>query len=221
MNYNDKEDKFKKEDKSKKEENCVKERSSNYQSGKKLYTLEDYYALPDDQRAELIDGVFHFMEAPSIKHQTFCMKIMNKIYNYIEEQKGTCKVLPSPVDVQLDCDDKTMVEPDIVVICDDSKITNRCIIGAPDFVVEVLSQSTMKKDMILKLKKYQNAGVREYWLVDAKKERVITYFFEEDLASTIYGMDEKVPVKIFGGKLKIDFGEISEHLQSYGQLGEE
>lgn len=130
-------------------------------------------------------------------------------------------MLPFPVDVQLDCDDKTMVQPDVIVVCDHDKIIDRCIMGAPDFVVEILSTSTMKKDMFLKLDKYQNAGVREYWMVDAKKGRVITYFFEEDSAPVIYGMDAKIPVKIFDGELEIDFGEIQEYLKSYGNLGEE
>lgn len=214
MNYNE-------ENKSTKEENIVKESTVNYQAEKKLYTLEDYYALPDDQRVELIDGVFHVMLAPSITHQTFCMEITNKIRNFIQKKQGKCKVLPSPVDVQLDCDDKTMVEPDVIVVCDQDKIIDRCIMGAPDFIVEVLSTSTMNKDMFLKLKKYENAGVREYWMVDAKKQRIITYFFEEDSAPVIYGIDSKIPVKIWSGELEIDFGEIQEYLKSYGNLERE
>lgn len=110
------------------------------------YTLEDYYALPDDQRVELIDGVFYVMEAPTVTHQYGLMDVCIQLETYIRSQNGTCLALPSPVDVQLDCDDRTMVEPDIVVVCDWDKIINRCIYGAPDLVMEVLSPSTLRKD---------------------------------------------------------------------------
>ena len=85
--------------------------------------------------------------------------------------------------------------------------------GAPDFVAEILSPSTRKKDLFLKLHKYQRAGVREYWIVDIEKERIITYFFEKDEIPVIYGFKDRIPVRIYNGELEIDFAEIESYLK--------
>lgn len=178
------------------------------------YTLEDYYALPDDKRVELIDGYFYDMASPSTIHQIVAAEIWMQIKLYIKEKQGKCIPFIAPIDVQLDCDDKTMVEPDVLIVCDRSKIINRCIIGAPDFVVEVLSESTRRKDVVTKLEKYSKSGVREYWMVDAKKKRVVTYFFEdEDELLGIYGFEDEIPVQIYGRELKIDFKEIAAQIE--------
>ena len=98
------------------------------------FTVEDYNALPEDQWVELIDGCFYDMTAPTPLHQIISGAVSNTIYNFIRENKGSCMVLYSPVDVQLDCDNKTMVQPDVVIVCDEDKIQDRVIYGAPDFV---------------------------------------------------------------------------------------
>lgn len=206
---------------------------------KQKYTLEDYYRLPDEQRVELIDGVFYDMAAPTTMHQIIGAKIFRGIADYIEKKKGRCVPFMAPVDVQLDCDEYTMVQPDVLVVCDRDKIIRRCIYGAPDLIVEVLSPSTRWKDMSLKLRKYQNAGVREYWIVDLEKKRVLVYEFgkngrdeaeeqqeendrsrivgetegEEKLQEVhpqLYSMEDWVPVGIFGGECRIDFSEVYE-----------
>mgnify|MGYP000438242551 FL=1 len=133
--------------------------------------MEDYYALPEEQRVELIDGVIYDMSAPTSVHQLLGTEILLVLKDYIRKQHGRCVLIASPIDVQLDCDDKTMVQPDVIVVCDREKIQNRCIFGAPDFVAEVLSESTRKKDLVLKLNKYMTAGVREYWLVDPDRKK--------------------------------------------------
>ena len=120
--------------------------------------------------------------------------------------------MAAPMDVQLDCDDKTMVQPDVMVICDRDKITRKCIYGAPDLAVEILSDSTKKKDMYVKLGKYMEAGVREYWLVDPKGKKVIAYDFEAEVTPSIYGFSSKVPVGIFGGECEVDFAKIYEYI---------
>lgn len=172
------------------------------------YTLEDYYALPADQRYELIDGVLYDMAAPAVTHQEIAVALRK----YIKDKGEKCKVFMSPVDVQLDKDDKTMVQPDAFLVCDQSKNTGRCIYGAPDMVIEVASPSTRKKDFGKKLEKYVNAGVREYWIVDVKNRKVIVYDLGEDFGENmdlaIYGMDGKVAVGIYDGECKIDFEEI-------------
>ena len=114
-------------------------------------------------------------------------------------------------DVLLYCDEKTMVEPDVVVVCDRDKIIDRCIYGAPDFIIEVLAKSTRKKDSVIKLNKYLNAGVREYWMIDPEKKKVIVYDFEHDEYPVVYGFDAKVPVGIWDGAMEIDFAEVYEH----------
>ena len=187
---------------------CVAEAAPVYEAKKKKYTLDDYYALPDEQRVELIDGVFYDMGAPSTYHQIIGMELGFRLKSFIKEKGGSCIPLASPVDVQLDCDDKTMVQPDVLVLCDRSKLIKRCIYGAPDFIIEVLSESTKRKDMITKSSKYVEAGVREYWMVDIEKERVIVHYFEKDEIFTIYGRDDEIPVGIFEGELKIPMAEV-------------
>lgn len=177
------------------------------------HTLKDYYALPEERRVELIDGVFYDMAAPTIAHQVFIRKIMLSIGNYIESKKGKCILLVSPVDVQLDCDEYTMVQPDVLVVCDRDKIRSRCIYGASDFIVEVLSLSTGWKDSTIKLKKYRAAGVREYWMVDLRRKKVMVYEFLKSDMPVIYGMDGDVPVGIFGEDCRIDFSEIYEEAE--------
>ena len=187
---------------------CVAEAAPVYEAKKKKYTLDDYYALPDEQRVELIDGVFYDMGAPSTYHQIIGMELGFRLKSFIKEKGGSCIPLASPVDVQLDCDNKTMVQPDVLVLCDRSKLIKRCIYGAPDFIIEVLSKSTKRKDSTIKLSKYIQAGVREFWLVDIEKERVLVYFFESDDYPTIYGRDDEIPVGIFDGELKIPMAEV-------------
>ena len=185
-----------------------------YYAGKKQgeYTLEDYYALPEDQRVELIDGVFYNMASPLSVHQLIGGKIYQILGTYIGRKKGMCLPFVSPTDVQLDCDDKTMVQPDVFVVCDRDKITRKGIYGAPDFVVEVLSKSTKKKDMYIKLMKYMNAGVKEYWMVDPEKKIVLVHDFQNDNDVKIYGFDAGIPVGIFEGDCQIDFREIDEYV---------
>ena len=176
------------------------------------YTLEDYYAIPDERRVELIDGVIYDMGAPTSIHQLISAELCRMLRNEIEKRGGNCLPFAAPVDVQLDCDNKTMVQPDVLVICDRSKVILRCIYGAPDLVVEILSPSTRKKDMRLKAYKYANAGVREYWMIDPASRQVLVYDFEHDAMPKIYTFSESVPVGIFGDDFLIDFSKIYDYI---------
>lgn len=199
----------------------VKEAAAGYTAGKKQgeYTLEDYYALPEDKRFELIDGVLFEMSSPRTVHQDIAFIIHMALYEYIRDQKKPCKVFEAPVDVQLDCDDKTMVEPDVLVVCDREKIRGFGIYGAPDFVLEILSKSTRKKDMTIKLHKYLEAGVREYWIIDPQKEILITYdFSDEEFVPCVYPLKGRVPVTISGGELQIDLEPVAESVRELGRL---
>lgn len=181
--------------------------ASSYQCGMddKVYTLEDYYQFPKDVRVELIDGKVFYMEAPTTTHQMAVSSLVAQSMMYISGKGGNCVPLPSPVDVQLDCDEYTMVQPDFIIVCDRDKIKTKCIYGAPDFVAEILSPSSRRRDGELKFRKYTLAGVREYWIVDTERRRVISYYEEDGFIPFIYNMDEEVPVRIYDSGLKIRF----------------
>ena len=180
------------------------------------YTLEDYYNIPDEWRVELIDGVIYNMTAPATYHQIVAGEVHHQMLTCAEKHNLECMPFVSPVDVQLDCDDKTMVEPDVVILCDLGKLYRKCIYGAPDFVMEVLSPSTRSKDQILKLKKYKEAGCREYWIVDIDNRSVTLFFFEDEKWPVHYSFDDKVPIKISDGMCEIDFSVIDKRLEMVG-----
>ena len=175
-------------------------------------TLEDYLALPEGTRIEMIDGVFYDMAAPSALHQELMLILAMLLKEHVRKKHGGCKVFAAPYDVQLDCDDRTMVEPDVMVICDVKKVTMRCCFGAPDLVMEILSPATRRRDLTLKASKYENAGVREYWVIDPKEEKLIVYDFAGDKFPAIYNFTMQVPVGIWNGELQIDFRKIREEL---------
>ena len=174
------------------------------------YTIEDYYAFPEDKRCELIDGVIYDMGSPSAIHQYIVRAIFDRLHHFIRSRNGACETFFAPFDVQPDReDDKTIVQPDVFVVCDRSKIAPSRIIGAPDLVIEVLSPSTRKKDIGVKANVYERSGVREYWLVDPDGENVVVYRYGEEYTINLYGFASPVPVGIFGDELTIDFSAIA------------
>ncbi len=181
------------------------------QKGPGDYTLSDYYALPDDRRAELIDGRIYDMPAPSRAHQMVLGQLFLRFTECIERHEG-CELYFAPLDVRLDRDNRTMLQPDLLIICNDRSQNQRYIDGAPDFVLEVLSPSNPGHDMIRKLNKYWNAGVREYWVVDPMERNVHVWFFEESVESKAYSFTGSVPVAISKGECVINFSGINEKL---------
>lgn len=188
----------------------------------RLYTIEDYYALPDDVRTELIDGVFYNMSSPSVIHQLIIGEMFLHFKECEKKHHGECRIILSPCDVQLDRDRYTVLQPDILIVCDLDKIRGLYCFGAPDLTVEVLSPSNSSHDCILKLRKYQLAGVREYWIVDPKYRQVIVYNFEDpDHPSgsadssrfKVYSFEDTIPVGISDGACSIDFKSISDNLK--------
>ena len=177
------------------------------------YTIVDYLHWPADERIELIDGRIYYMAAPTYVHQEIAFRVARQIDNYIENHGGSCNVGVAPLDVQLDMDDRTMVQPDVIIECSKDKRTPVRIIGAPDFVLEVLSDSSRSKDVIIKTEKYMSAGCREYWIVDPINETVIVYDFENERYPLNYTFEDKVPVNIYGGELAIDFSIIKRKLK--------
>ncbi len=163
----------------------------------KVYTTDDIYALPEGQRAELIDGQIYDMAPPNTMHQRISFSIARKISDYIDSKNGSCEVFPAPFAVFLNDDDRNYVEPDISVICDKSKINDKGCAGAPDWIIEIVSPSTQRMDYGIKLFKYRTAGVREYWIVNPATRVVNVFDFEHDENSMQYSFDEDIPVCIY------------------------
>ncbi len=166
---------------------------------KNHYTSEDYWNLPEGERAELIDGKFYDMAPPSRIHQRLVMELSATIRDYIKQRHGNCQVYPAPFAVNLDANDQDWVEPDISVICDPDKLTDRGCSGTPDLIFEIVSPSSRRMDYNIKNGIYAQAGVREYWIVDPVKERVTTYHYEVDAAPVIHTFDQVIPVGIYDG----------------------
>lgn len=175
---------------------------------KELYDEDDYYSIPEDVRAELIDGRIYYQAAPNRVHQKVLNILNNMIYNYIRSHNGLCEVYPVPFAVKLYEDRKTIVEPDISIICDHEKLTDKGCNGAPDWIIEIVSPSNPENDYIRKLNLYKNAGVREYWIVNPMKQTVLVYVFGVGLFDIQqYTFQDKVKVGIYED-LYIDFMEL-------------
>ena len=111
-----------------------------------------------------------------------------------------------------------MVEPDLIVNCDRDRIRRNGLYGAPDLVIEILSPSTRQKDSIIKTRKYEAAGVREYWIIDPEQHSVAVYYFQNGHFPTFYGFNDKIPVRIRDGKMEIDFAEIYRQVSYLEEL---
>lgn len=162
----------------------------------KAYTIDDIYSLPDGERAELIDGKIYYIAPPNTKHQRLVHFFDREIGNYIQNNNGECEVLPAPFAVFLNEDEINYVEPDISVICDRDKITDKGCNGAPDWIIEIVSPGNKPMDYFTKLFKYRSAGVREYWIVDPTREVVTVYRFEKETMEQ-YSFGEDIPVGLY------------------------
>ncbi|MCL2046843.1 MAG: Uma2 family endonuclease [Oscillospiraceae bacterium] len=140
----------------------------------KRYTYADYCKWDDGLRWELIDGVPYSMApGPSQQHQSISMSLSVKIFNFLSNN-NPCKVIAAPFDVRLnhDKEDDTVVQPDIIVVCDENKLDEKSCIGAPDLVIEILSPTTSRHDRVTKLQLYQRYKITEYWIVDPDEKTV-------------------------------------------------
>lgn len=171
------------------------------------YTIDDIYALPEGKRAELIDGHLYMIAPPSRKHQAIARELFSSIDSYIKSKDGSCEPYFAPFAVFLNEDDKNYVEPDISVICDKHKLTEKGCCGAPDWIIEIVSPSSRQMDYFTKLFKYRTAGVREYWIVDQEKDRITVYDFESEVTGD-YTFSDSVKAGIYDD-LTIDFSKIT------------
>ena len=156
--------------------------------------MEDIYALPEGVRAELIDGELFFMASPSRTHQKIVGEMYLAVAGHIRSHGGKCEVYIPPYGVYLNGDESVYVEPDLTVICDPSKSEEKGCVGAPDWVVEVVSPSSRRMDFLIKLFKYRSAGVREYWIIHPDKRIVLVYSRAggEETAE-MYSFEEEIP----------------------------
>lgn len=173
----------------------------------KIYTIEDIYALPDGQRAELIDGRIYNMAPPARIHQKLITELVSALHQHIRDNNGDCEVYPAPFAVFLNADDKNYVDPDISVVCDKSKLTEKGCNGAPDLIMEVVSPSTQQMDYGIKLFKYRTAGVREYWIINPVTRIVNVYDLENEERTCQYSFNDEISVCIFNG-LSIQLSEL-------------
>lgn len=180
---------------------------------KKRYTYADYLTWLDGKTRELLDGFIRLMSpAPSLEHAEISSLLFFSLMNYVKEHKGECKVFTAPFDVRLPknpnevTDDKiyTVVQPDICIICDKSKLDKRGCLGAPDMVVEIISVSSQKYDFNDKFNLYEAAGVKEYWIVSPNAKAVNVFILQDNGkydAGTAYEYEEdtEIPVKTLSG----------------------
>lgn len=176
----------------------------------RFYTIDDIYALPDGNRAELIDGQIYYMVPPSRKHQDIVGELFGTIREYINSNSGLCRPYIAPFAVFLNKDDKNYVEPDISVICDRNKLTDKGCLGAPDWIIEIVSAGSRRMDYFTKLFKYRTAGVREYWIVDPEKNRILVYDFAAENTGD-YTFSDSVKAGIYED-FHIDFAAIAGRL---------
>jgi Uma2 family endonuclease len=180
----------------------------------KGYRFSDYLRWPEDERWELIRGVAYNMgPAPSRKHQKVSVTLVNMFYNYLKEKDTPCEVYAAPFDVRLPEENtrpediQTVVQPDIVIICDKSKLDDQGCKDSPDLIVEIISPATAAKDYITKLALYEQNGVKEYWVVHPIDKVVMVYQLAENGIygrPIFYAAEDQVEVGIFGSDLVID-----------------
>ncbi len=186
----------------------------------KRYSYADYLTWMDDVRRELYDGFIKLMTpAPNTAHQRISRRIVRKIDNFLYKKK--CELFYAPSDVRLpkkknnrdENQTYTVVQPDIYIVCDSSKLDEKGCLGAPDMVIEIISPKNSKRDLKDKFEIYQENGVREYWIVQPNDETVTVFILNELNKYQLVGIfseDDKIPVNIFNGDLEIDLTDIFE-----------
>lgn len=169
------------------------------------YTYADYLTWPEDERIEIIDGVPYMQATPSPEHQLISGELFRQFANYL--QGKSCKVYHAPFSVRLtrgdekkDEDIKKVLEPDITIVCDQSKIDKKGCNGTPDLIIEIISPSSIKHDRVTKFNQYAKAGVIEYWIVEPEAKLTSVFLLQSDGRYgrlEIYTEDEKITVSIF------------------------
>ena len=174
---------------------------------KRKYTVQDINELAEAKRVELIDGEMFMMETPNRDHQRISGKLFRIISDYIDREGGNAEVYFAPFSVYPFDDEYNCVEPDLTVVCDPEKLDERGCHGAPDWVIEVVSSGSQRLDYVRKCFEYEQAGVREYWIVDIDKQTVRCYDFEE-FYTREYTFNDTIRVHITDD-FRIDFTQVA------------
>lgn len=186
-------------DENRQEPCLVQEEATAYCYNARQYSYDDIDKLEEVGGFELIDGMLYLKGAPTRMHEYLIMELCFAFQTHIRRNKRKCHVYVSKLGVSLFKDDKTWVAPDIIVVCQKDKLTDEGVSGAPDVVVEVVSPSNSSYDYLLKMTKYQQAGVREYWIVDPKLEIVSVYNFEDFHKSGRYEYSDTIVSNVLEG----------------------
>jgi len=176
------------------------------------FTYADYLAWPDDERWELIEGIAYDMSpAPSRRHQGIQGEMLRQLADFLLDKP--CRVYAAPFDVTLpeydDAEDEeitTVVQPDIVAVCDEEKLNDRGCRGGPDIAIEIASPATGYMDRKVKRDLYEKHGVREYWIVDPEENTVMVFSLSKDGIYgkyELYGGDEQLKTPLLPG-LEVD-----------------
>ncbi len=189
-------------------------------SEKRQYTYEDYLKWPEEERWEIIDGIAYNQATPSPVHQRISMNLSLLLGSYFKGKE--CAVFAAPFTVRLPLEDgqtdekknRNIVEPDLSVVCDKTKLDKSGYSGAPTLIVEIVSKSSAKRDILLKRNKYEQAGVGEYWIITPETESIMQYVLQENSQYSepdmyILGEDEEINAKVFAD-LKVRLSEIFE-----------
>lgn len=177
------------------------------------YTIDDYFELPEEERCELIDGYIYDMASPTAAHQLIVGELYHQLRSYVDENKLKCMPMISPLDTSID--NKTVVQPDVMIICPPYRkdLKGRPL---PDLVAEVVSPSSKKRDYLLKLSKYMIAEVREYWIIDCEKKLVTVYLFtEDDFSVRTCSFNDPLPVSIWNGECVVDLSRVSAQIEEF------
>ncbi|MCR5509777.1 MAG: Uma2 family endonuclease [Lachnospiraceae bacterium] len=175
-----------------------------------MMSLEEYSALGESRIYELLNGQLTVNDHPKVRHQRIISDVGRTIGNFISDRGGSCEVFIGGINVRFPGDDSTNLIPDIAVICDPDILDETGTTSAPDWIIEVTSPATRKRDYNEKRSKYMKNGVREYWVIDLEKEAVSVYLAENPDIAGLYGFGTDIPVNIYNGDLKIQIEKPSE-----------
>jgi Uma2 family endonuclease len=178
------------------------------------YTYKDYTTRDSSIRYELIDGIAYAMAAPSQIHQEVLGELHGRLWRFLRGKP--CKVFVAPLAVRLNADsfDDVVVEPDILVVCDKSKLNGKSVKGAPDMIIEILSPYNLRHDTDRKFAQYERAGVKEYWIADPRNKTIQVYILENNKygAGRVYRDDDIIPVNTLEG-CQINLGDIFDTVE--------
>ncbi len=183
----------------------------------KKYTYADYLTWSEEERWEIINGVPYLQVAPTWQHQAVLLELARQFANYLQDK--SCRVFTAPFDLRIpeanEKDEETInvVQPDIIIICDNSRLKKTGYYGVPELIIEVVSPSTGQKDKIEKFNLYEKAGVKEYWIVEPDEKVVMVFTLEEGRYGRpqMYSEEDKVKVSIFDD-LVIDLKPVFERI---------